>query len=118
MSTFTIRQGDQIRVRPGELKNWAFDWDVLRPDVTISTSTWSVEVVKQNGATALTTSNDSIVTGDTELVDNRATRVQLVATTTEEGDLYTLVNTITTTESLPQTLKRSALVFVTTQEEG
>src|SRR5678810_1245690 len=94
----TIREGDTIFVRPGEQKTWAFDWNVLRPTVEVSDSEWDVAIVKQNGDAALTTDHDSIVTGDDELTDNRATRVMLIATDALEGDLYTLTNTITTNE--------------------
>jgi hypothetical protein len=109
MSSRTIREGNTIFLHPLDKRVIAFDWDTkaLVSTVTIASSSWTIDVVKQNGATAISDDNDSILSG------NRKTQVRLDATTASEGDLYTLINTIVTDESPAQTIARSCPVFVT-----
>jgi len=110
-SARVIREGDPIILRPGEQRVWSFDYSAtgkgLADGITITDSEWAVDAVKQNGETALTTDNASILTGD------RSVQVRLLATTASDGDLYTLTNTITTDENPAQIIKRYAEVFIT-----
>lgn len=109
----TIRAGQTIFLNPGDQRVITFDWDAkaLPAAVTISSSIWTIDSVKQNGDTALTSDNDDIG------ADSRTTLVRLLATTASDGDLYTLTNTIVTNESPAQTIARSCPVFVTSQTE-
>jgi hypothetical protein len=93
-------------------RNIAFDWDAigLRDNATISTSTFTISILQQGGATILTKDTPSILTGADATVicertigDSRVTQVRLIATTATAGDLYEVRNVIVTNESPAQT---------------
>jgi hypothetical protein len=77
--------------------------------VSITDSDWTITAIRQNGVTALTKDNESIVTGD------RKTQVRLLATTATEGDLYWVSNKITTDESPAQEIEQRFKVKVENQ---
>lgn len=109
--TDTIRTGGLFVLDPSDKRVIQFDWDTegLPADVEIGTSTFTIGVLKQNGATVLTKDNPSIVSG------NRSTQVRLDATTATVGDKYTLANTIVTNESPSQTIERQITVLIENQ---
>jgi hypothetical protein len=110
MST-TIAPGGLLRMDPADVRVIQFDWDdaALAAAVTISTSTFTITTVKQNGLTILTKDNPSIVSG------NRKTQVRLLATTATAGDKYLLANAIVTNESPAQTIERQIHVHIENQ---
>jgi hypothetical protein len=110
MST-TIRAGGLLILDPGDKRVIQVDWDTeaLTSGVSISTSTFTIGTVKQNGATILTKDNPSIVSG------NRKTQVRLDATTATAGDKYTLSNTVVTNESPAQTIERQIEIRIENQ---
>jgi hypothetical protein len=105
----TIRPGDTLTLDPSDKRVIQFDWSGLPTSAEISTSTFTIGTVRQNGATILTKDNPSIVTG------NRKTQVRLDATTATAGDRYTLANTIVTNESPAQTIERQIDVRIENQ---
>ena len=108
MTTVTIFPRNAIILDPSDVRIVVFDWDDdnLATSVEISTSTFTITTVTQNGATILTKDNPSILTG------NRKTQVRLIATTATAGDVYELANTIVTNESPTQTKEQSIRVLV------
>lgn len=110
MST-TIRPGDTYVLDPSDRRVVVFDWSTegLAASVEISTSTFTLTTLRQNGATALTKDNPSILSG------NRKTQVRLDATTATDGDRYILANAIVTNESPAQTIERQIVVMVQNQ---
>jgi hypothetical protein len=110
MST-TIRAGDLLVLDPSDKRVIQFDWDAegLPTGASISTSTFTIATVKQNGATILTKDNPSVVTG------NRKTQVRLDATTATAGDKYSLSNSIVTDESPAQTIEREISILIQNQ---
>ena len=121
MSVETLRpDGGVLSLDPSETRTIAFDWDFnLRADITISTSTYTITVVRQSGATALTKDNPSILNAadGTVAVErtvgaSRVTQVRLIATTATAGDEYELANTIVTSESPTQTKEQSIRVLI------
>lgn len=107
MST-TIRPGDTYVLDPSDKRVLVFDWSTegLSAGVEISSSTFTIGTTRQNGVTALTKDNPSILSG------NRKTQVRLDATTATVGDIYTLANSITTNESPAQIIERQITVMV------
>lgn len=107
----TIRAGESIFLHPSDSRVIQFDWDAeaLQSGVEIASSSWTITAVKQNGLTALTNDNESVLAG------NRKTQTRLIATTANDGDLYKLKNAITTNESPAQIIARENPVFITTQ---
>jgi len=107
----TIRSHGLLALDPGDSRVIQFDWDTegLPAGVQISTSTFTITTVKQNGATILTKDNPSIVAG------NRATQVRLIGTTATAGDSYLLMNEIVTSEVPTQTIQRQIHVLVQDQ---
>lgn len=110
MST-TIRAGQQITLDPSDKRVIQVNWDdeALTTGVSISTSTFTISVIQQNGVTALTKDNPTIVSG------SRKTQVRLIATTATAGDRYQVSNEIVTNESPAQTIERSFYVLVENQ---
>jgi hypothetical protein len=106
----TIRAGEVLMIHPSDRRVIEFDWDTkaLDTSVEISSQSWTITAVLQNGTTALTKDNESVLAG------NRTTQVRLIATTATDGDMYTLLNTVVTNESPAQTLNSQTPVFVTT----
>jgi hypothetical protein len=96
---------------PSDIRVLVFDWDdeALAAAVTITTSTFTITTVKQNGLTILTKDNPTIVSG------NRKTQVRLLATTATAGDKYLLANAIVTNESPAQTIERQIQVHIENQ---
>jgi hypothetical protein len=109
--TTSIRPQGLLRLDPSDIRVILFDWDdeALAASVTISTSTFTITTVKQNGLTILTKDNPTIVTG------NRKTQVRLLATTATAGDKYLLANAIVTNESPAQTIERQITVLIENQ---
>jgi hypothetical protein len=124
MSIVAIKPGGQIELDPSAVRTIAFDWDrkSLRASTTISTSTFTITVIKQNGATILTKDNQAILTAiDASIVlertvgASRATQVRLIGTTATEGDLYEVANTIVTSETPAQTKEQSVRILIQNQ---
>lgn len=105
----TIPVGGLLLLDPSDKRVIQFNWESLPTGAEISTSTFTISVVRQNGGTALTKDNESIVTG------NRKTQVRLLATTATAGDRYTLANAIVTNESPAQTIERQIAILVENQ---
>lgn len=121
MSIVAIKPGGLIVLDPSELKTIAFDWDrkSLRTGVTITTSTFTITAVKQNGATALTKDNPAILNGTDASIAlertvgaSRVTQVRLIATTATDGDVYELENAVITSESPTQTKPQSVRILI------
>lgn len=110
MSTVTVRPGDLVTIDPSEKRVIQFDWDTenLAVGVTV-TSVFTITVVKQRGATALTKDNESVLSG------NRKTQVRLDATTATLGDQYLLANKVTTSEVPSQVKEQSIQILVGSQ---
>lgn len=110
MST-TIRAGGLLILDPADKRVIQFDWDTegLPPGVEISTSSFTISAQLQNGATALTKDQESIVTG------NRKTQLRLLATTATAGDRYLVANQVVTNESPAQTIERQFTALVQNQ---
>src|SRR4051812_46926484 len=108
MSAVTLRPGDLVVVDPSEKRVVTFDWDAasLAAAVTISTSTFTLTAVRQNGLTAVTVDNPTMLTG------SRKTSVRVDATTGTLGDEYALANKIVTSETPAQTKELSIRVLV------
>jgi hypothetical protein len=104
----TISPGQLVVLDPSDIRVFTFDWGTanLPVGVTITTSTFTITVRKQNGMTALTKDNESIVSG------SRSTQVRLNATTATLGDGYTINNKIVTNEAPAQTKERSFNVLI------
>lgn len=107
MTAITIRPSEPVELDPSDKRVVQFDWDAenLAASVTI-TSVFTISVVTQIGATALTKDNPSLLTG------NRKTQVRLDATTATAGDEYLLANTVTTDESPAQVKEQSIRVLI------
>jgi hypothetical protein len=106
-----IRPGGLIRLDPSDVEPVVWDWDdlALPASVTITTSTWTITVIKQNGLTALTKDNESILSG------SRRTQVRLIATTATAGDQYYVANKIVTNESPTRTVEKQVKVLIENQ---
>jgi 2-keto-3-deoxy-galactonokinase len=104
----TISPGQLVVLDPSDIRVFTFDWGTsnLPVGVTISTSTFTITVRKQNGLTALTKDNETIISG------NRSTQLRLNATTATLGDKYIVANKIVTSESPAQTKERSFNVLI------
>lgn len=106
----TITAGGLVVLDPGDKRVIQFDWgtDTLAAGVEIASSgsTFTITAIKQNGATALTKDQESIVTG------NRKTQLRLLATTATAGDRYRVDNTIVTNESPAQTHDQGFYVLI------
>lgn len=111
MSTVTVSPGAVVTLDPSDKRVVVFDWDALNlgVGVTISTSIFTITVIRQNGSQPLTKDNPDI------LVGSRKTQVRLDATTATVGDLYSLANTITTNESPVQQKEQSIQVLIENQ---
>lgn len=111
MSTLTVRPDSVIEKDTNENRVIVFDWDAesLATSVTITTSTWTLTVVRPSGESpvALANDNSSILTG------SRKTQTRLTAGTL--GSLYHVTNQIVTNESPAQTKERSIYVQVVDQ---
>lgn len=107
----SIQAGGLLILDPSDQKVISFDWDAdaLEAGVQISSSTFTISVIRQTGAQPLTKDSPSILTG------NRKTQVRLIATTATEGDRYLVSNAIVTNESPAQTLERQIKVLVQNQ---
>jgi hypothetical protein len=107
----SIASGQLLTLDPSDKRVLVYDWDQqgLPGVVTISTSTWTITAIHQNGATALTKDQESIVSG------SRKTQVRLLATTATAGDRYRVSNAIVTSESPAQTIEQSFTVLVQDQ---
>ena len=122
MSTILIvQQNGTLSLDPSDVRFVVADYDAsnLKADITIAASTWTITVMRQNGATALTKDNPAILTAleattalERTVGASRATRVRLIATTATAGDLYEVANTITTSESPAQTKEKSFYVLI------
>lgn len=108
MST-TIQAGGLLLLDPGDKRVIQMDWDALPASAGVSTSAYAITVIKQNGVTALTKDNESVVAG------LRATQVRLLATTATRGDHYEVTNSIVTNENPAQTIERHFFVLIQDQ---
>ena len=100
----TIEDGGCAPKDPADESVYVFDWDErhLAASVTITTSTFTVTVIRPVGDTALTKDNESILAG------NRKTQLRLKGGTL--GAMYRIDNKIVTNESPTQTKERSFFV--------
>lgn len=121
MSVVLVQPGGSIELKPSDSRTVAFDWDrrSLRSGVIISTSSFAIAVVRQIGATALTSDNpgllnatDASIACERTVGASRVTQVRLIATTATEGDEYLIENTVVTNESPTQTKKQSFRVLI------
>ena len=108
MTTRIIRPGGLVVLDPSEERFIGFDWDSenLAPGATIVSSTFTITVIRQSGATALTLDTQSI------LSNLRSTQVRLLATTAAVGDEYELANRIVTSETPAQTKEQRVRVLI------
>jgi hypothetical protein len=97
----SVRPGATIYHDPAESLIYTFDWsDWLVGAATISTSTFTIS----GPDSGLTKDNPSIPSGST------TTQVRVIGGTL--GKVYTLTNTVVTSESPTQTAERSVLIAV------
>jgi len=124
MSIIIIQPGALITLDPSDVRVVVADWDDdnLSDGITIGTSTWTISVIKQNGAAILTKDNEARLTAaeataalERTVTVNRATRVRLVATTATLGDVYEVENKIITSENPTQTKAKSFRVLIENQ---
>jgi hypothetical protein len=106
--SLTIRPGGTIVLDPNDKRVIRWDWDSenLSALVTIIQSTFTIDVIRQNGATALTSDNEAIGSGA------RTTVQRILATTATKGDKYRVNNQIITNESPDQQKERSYYVLI------
>jgi hypothetical protein len=106
-----ILAGGTLIYDPSDKRLLVFDWDryALVSGLSITDSDWTITVVRQNGATALTNDNEGIVSG------NRKTQTRLLATTAAAGDIYWVSNKITTDGSPAQEIEQRFKVVVQNQ---
>src|SRR5688572_33403585 len=98
-----INPGGFVQLDPSDIRLFTFDWDAnLTTGATISTSTFTITVIKQNGLTALTKDNEAILSG------SRRTQLRLNATTASLGDNYEIANKVVTNESPSQKIGRAS----------
>lgn len=103
--SLTIHASEELALDPSDVRLISFDWDDALPaSASISTSTWTITVVKQNGLTALTKDNETSAA--------RTTSVRLLGTTATHGDKYLLANKVVTNESPAQTIEQQIKVAV------
>ena len=107
MSTLLLRPGETLVLDPSDKRVVHFDWDTenLAAGAVITSSSWSVGVLKQTGPTPLTYDSQLII-------GTRYTQIRLLATTTRAGDQYTLANKIVTNESPNQEKEQSINVLI------
>ena len=102
-----INAGGLIVFDPADERVIEFDWDGdLAATASIATSTFTIDIVKKNGTTALTYDNAAI------LASGRGSTVRLKATTATVGDIYWVNNKIVTNETPAQTLERRVRIMV------
>jgi hypothetical protein len=109
MTTVTIQPNNMIVLDPSDSRIVVFDWDDenLAAGVLISGSaTWTITAIRQNGATALTKDNESILSG------SRKAQARLIATTATAGDEYEVACKITTNETPAQIKEQSIRVLI------
>jgi hypothetical protein len=106
--SLTIVDSGMAVMDPSDIRRFRFDWDslYLASGVAITTSTFTITPILQNGATVLTKDSESIVPG------GRFTQLRLNATTASNGDSYQVNNKIVTDESPAQTIERSFKVLI------
>ena len=106
--SLTIRPGGTVVLDPHDKRVIRWDWDSenLGALVSIITSTFSIDAIRQNGLTALTSDNEAIDSGA------RTTVQRLIATTATKGDKYRVNNQIVTNESPDQQKERSFYVLI------
>ena len=108
--SLTIRPNDQITLDPSDEQVVQWDWtDRVVATAAISTSTFTVTAIKQNGGTTVTLDSASI------LVSNRVTQIRIKATTATAGDQCWINNKIVTNEGPAQTWERRIKVLVQNQ---
>lgn len=106
--SITIHTGEQLELDPSDIRLITFDWDEALPaSASISTSTWTISALKQNGVTALTKDNETNAA--------RTASVRLLATTATAGDKYVVANKVVTNESPAQTIERQIKVLIQNQ---
>lgn len=124
MSVTIIQPGGLMPLDPSDVRVVVADWDLsnLASGITITTSTWTITAIKQNGTTALTKDSPAILTAAEAtaalartVTISRATHVRLIATTATLGDIYEVENAIVTSESPTQTKAKSFRVVIENQ---
>lgn len=122
MSALTVHPGDVVVLDPNDKRVVVFDWDLenLATSVEIASYTHTITAIRQSGATAMTKDNEAKLTavqataalGRTVSVDNRATRLRLLATTATLNDEYEVACQIITNESPAQQKEQSLRVLI------
>lgn len=105
----TIRAGGLLVLDPSDKRVISFNWDAeaLPAGVQIASSAWSIEAIRQSGASALTKDNEATA--------SRTTSARLLATTSTAGDVYWVSNKITTDETPAQEIEQRFKVLVQDQ---
>lgn len=105
MSVLTIRAGGLVVLDPSDVRVIEFDWEAenLPDGVTITSSSYALELLKGSATPALTKDQESILSG------SRSTQVRL--STIADGAVYRVSNTIVTSESPSQTKEQSYKVL-------
>ena len=121
MSVTILQPGGLTRLDPSEVRVVVADWDLanLAAGITITSSTWTITTMKQNGVAILTKDNAAILTAAEAtaalartVTVSRATHVRLIGTTATLGDEYEIENLIVTSESPTQTKAASFRVVI------
>lgn len=109
MSIVTVSPGACVQLDASDKKMVIFDFDTsnLAVGVQLASYVITIAAVQQNGLTALTKDNDSLVTG------NRKVTLRLLATTATLGDCYTVAVKGITNESPAQEKEYSIQVLIT-----
>lgn len=109
MSVLTVKPGATVVFDPSDKRLVKFDFDTnnLATAITLTSHTVTITAIKQNGATALTYDNNTIVDG------SRNVQVRLLATTATLGDKYQVSVKGITSESPSQ--EKEYLIYVLVQ---
>lgn len=112
MSTVTVYPGALITLDPSDKKVIVFDFDALNlaTSVLLTNATplygITITAIKQNGLTALTFDNASLLSG------SRKVQARFLATTATLGDRYTVACKGTTNESPVQEKEYSITILI------
>src|SRR5688572_31864802 len=112
MATVTVAPGRLVVMDPNDKKIIIFDFDALNlaagVELTNAPAAYGITItpIKQNGVTALTFDNASLMTG------NRKVRARFLATTATLGDKYRVSVKGTTNEAPVQEKEYSIFILI------
>lgn len=122
MSVKVVKPEGAVVFQQTDVRSIAFDWDKrsLRADITITSSSFAIAVIEQNGATALTKDNEDILSAAEATVvcertvedNDRVTQVRLIATTATSGDEYWVSNVVVTSDAPTQTKTQRVRILI------